>query len=396
MHEGDSVMDGWRAGTDARGRSLVAVDFDSDLPEIAFVADVARWLRTTPKAVRDRVRREQLPRPGRVGKRLAWSRALLLEWARECGRAAGTPRMSITLRPYIKDKTRYHVDMQIEHPTTQLPLRKRIVAPAGFDERQAQRWGEKELEKWLKTFTLQNTRQEDNADKTPAQNAQPAKCELTLEGFYRDRFEPKFIRFKRPATQTSYDSIWRNHLSTLGSMPLRALDTDAIDQLKTDLADKGLGATTINLILKKIAKMLRWALHRRLVAGVPLIELLEAKPPPRPHYAGEQLDELRQALAKLPPEDVIVFILAFECGMRTGEIAALRWIDVDMTRGFIKVSRSPSTGGKRGRARARSPPSASPRRWRTRSAASSDGALGSCTAARSTPSGSGPSTRSTA
>jgi integrase len=246
--------------------------------------------------------------------------------------------MSITLRPYIKDKTRYHVDMQIEHPTTQLPLRKRIVAPAGFDERQAQRWGEKELEKWLKTFTLQNTRQEDNADKTPAQNAQPAKCELTLEGFYRDRFEPKFIRFKRPATQTSYDSIWRNHLSALGSMPLRALDTDAIDQLKTDLADKGLGATTINLILKKIAKMLRWALHRRLVAGVPLIELLEAKPPPRPHYAGEQLDELRQALAKLPPEDVIVFILAFECGMRTGEIAALRWTDVDMTRGFIKVA----------------------------------------------------------
>jgi hypothetical protein len=75
--------------------------------------------------------------------------------------------MSITLRPYIKDKTRYHVDMQIEHPTTQTPLRKRIAAPAGLDERQAQRWGEKELEKWLKTFALQAPRQEEHTTEAP-------------------------------------------------------------------------------------------------------------------------------------------------------------------------------------------------------------------------------------
>jgi integrase len=248
--------------------------------------------------------------------------------------------MSITLRPYIKDKTRYHVDMQIEHPTTQKPLRKRIVAPAGLDERQAQRWGEKELEKWLRTFALQGPRQEENADKAPAQNALTTKCELTLEGFYRERFEPSYVRFQRPATQTSYDTVWRNHLSPLGSMPLCALDAETIDQLKTDLADKRLGATTINLVLKKIAKMLRWALHRRLIAGVPLIELIKVTKQPRPHYAGEQLDELRLALAKLPPEDVIVFILAFECGMRTGEIAALRWTDVNLAKGFISVSRT--------------------------------------------------------
>ena len=55
--------------------------------------------------------------------------------------------MSITLRPYTRDKTRYHVDMQIEHSINQTPLRKRVAAPAGLDERQAHRWGEKELEK---------------------------------------------------------------------------------------------------------------------------------------------------------------------------------------------------------------------------------------------------------
>jgi len=63
-------MDGSTPGLDARGRSLVPIDFDSALPEIAYVSDLARWLRTTEKAVRDRVRRDQLPRPGKVGKRL--------------------------------------------------------------------------------------------------------------------------------------------------------------------------------------------------------------------------------------------------------------------------------------------------------------------------------------
>ena len=112
----------------------MAVDGDATLPEIAYVSDVARWLRTTKKTIRDRVRREQLPRPGRVGKRLAWSRDLLLEWARACGRAPGAPRTNLTLRPYFKDRTRHHVDMQVEHSVTRHPLRRRIVAPAGLDE----------------------------------------------------------------------------------------------------------------------------------------------------------------------------------------------------------------------------------------------------------------------
>jgi integrase len=246
--------------------------------------------------------------------------------------------MSITLRPYIKDKTRYHVDMQIEHPITQAPLRKRIAAPAGLDERQAQRWGEKELEKWLKTFALQTPSQEERTTEArPIETRET--CELTFETFYRERFEPNYVRFQRPATQTGYDSLWRHHLSALGPMPLRAIDVDRIDTLKADMAKK-VGASTINLVLSKLAKMLRWALHRRLIAGMPLIEFLKVSPPSRPHYNSEQIDELRQGLAQLSPHDVIVFVLGFECGLRTGEIAALRWCDVDMKRGLITVSRT--------------------------------------------------------
>jgi hypothetical protein len=249
----------------ARGRSLVAVDFDSDVPEIAYVSDVARWLRTTPKAVRDRVRRDQLPRPGRVGKRLAWSRALLLDWARECGRAAGTPRMSITLRPYIKDKTRYHVDMQIEHPTTQLPCasaspRPRASTSARRSVGARRSWRSGSRRSRCRTRDRRTTRIR------PRPECTARKCELTLEGFYRERFEPNYVRFSARDSD-GYDTVWRNHLSALGTMPLRAIDVDGSTSSRPTSPDKGLGATSINLILKKLAKMLRWALHRRSSPG---------------------------------------------------------------------------------------------------------------------------------
>ena len=114
--------------------------------------------------------------------------------------------MSIKLRPYPKDKTRFHVDMQIEHPITQALTRKRIAAPAGLDERQAQRWGEKELEKWLKMLALPNPSQEEDTTETRPSEVR-GKCELTFETFYRERFEPNYVRFQRPATQIGYDSL---------------------------------------------------------------------------------------------------------------------------------------------------------------------------------------------
>jgi integrase len=326
-------------GGSERGRSPPVVDFDTALPELAYVTDVARWLRTTEKAVRDRVRRDQLPRPGRVGKRLVWSRALLLDWARECGRAAGTPRMSITLRPYFKDKNRYHVDMQIEHPITQAPLRKRIAAPAGLDERQAQRWGEKELEKWFKLLALSNPREEDS-EKAPITRATPERSELTLGRFYHERFEPRYVQFQRPATRESYSTLWRNHLSALENMPLRAVDTEAIDDLRSKLAKKGLKATSINVNIGKLGKMLRWALQRKLIDGLPLMERVKVTPQERPCYDEGQVEQLREALARLSPEDAVVFILGFECGMRTGEIAALCWSDINFSKRLIKVSRT--------------------------------------------------------
>lgn len=169
------------------------------LPEIVYVSDLAKWLRTSEKAIRDRVRRGQLPKPEKVGRRCAWSRGSIVSSTSE--NAAGRPectKMRITLRPYFKDRSRFQVDLQFTDPTTNAPVRARPVAPKGLTERQAHAWGMGELAKLLRgqgnLTTAPTIRREESAPIPPA----PKHIELTLEVFFRDNFTPNYSSFSGP------------------------------------------------------------------------------------------------------------------------------------------------------------------------------------------------------
>lgn len=110
----------------------------SHLPDLLFVPDFARLLQITPRALRQRAARGQVPPPFRLGKALAWTRGSVVDWLRDCGRSAGPVAVKITLRPYSHDKARWHVDVRLMHPnTTEREIRRRLVAPAGLSEAQA-------------------------------------------------------------------------------------------------------------------------------------------------------------------------------------------------------------------------------------------------------------------
>lgn len=310
-----------------------------NLPEIVYVRDLANWLRTTEKAIRDRVSRGQLPKPGRVGRRCAWSRALIVQWASEntAGRP-DMPKMRITLRPYTKDPTRFHVDLQFENPLTMRADRRRLVAPAGLTDRQAERWG---MNEWAKQFrTPTHPHEIHSEEKAPI----PQKHEQTLERFYRDDFVINYVSLQRAATQASYDSLWRHHLSVLGPLPMRAIDEHAIDKFRAEMTRKQLGASTINVLLAKLRKMLAWARKHKAIDTMPEIDKVKVSRKERPHYDMTQINQLRAMFHTLSSEDAVVFLLAFEGGLRTGEIAALRWEDIDLSNGVIKIRRTLSRG----------------------------------------------------
>ena len=67
-------------GGDNGGLSL------AEFPELLFVPDLARLLQITPRALRQRAARGQVPAPMRLGKALAWTRGSVASWLRDCGR----------------------------------------------------------------------------------------------------------------------------------------------------------------------------------------------------------------------------------------------------------------------------------------------------------------------
>jgi hypothetical protein len=212
---------------------------------------------------------------------------------------------------------------------------------------------------------------------------------MTLGRFYRERFEPNYVQFQRPATREAYGTLWRNHLSALENMPIRAIDIDTIDDLRSKLAKKGLKETSINVNLGKLGKMLRWALQRKLIDGLPLIERIKVVPQQRPHYDEDQVEQLRKALAtsRRRTSWCSSSVSSAGCGpVRSRRCAGATSTSASDSSRF----RGPCTAASRVRPRAPSAMSASPTPCSTRSPASSGAACECSTGARSTPRASTP------
>lgn len=62
---------------------------NDELPELATVRDVARWLHTTPKGVYAMVARGLIPGVVKVGRRVLFARASLVRWLEQ--RRASSP-----------------------------------------------------------------------------------------------------------------------------------------------------------------------------------------------------------------------------------------------------------------------------------------------------------------
>ena len=120
----------------ARGGETTAGDEASgpldELPVVLYVTDLARLLRVSEKALRQRVARGQVPAPFRSGKALAWTRDVVVSWLRDCGRSAGpSAMMKIKVRSYANDNTRFQLDIRFMHPIhTAQEVRRRMLAPA--------------------------------------------------------------------------------------------------------------------------------------------------------------------------------------------------------------------------------------------------------------------------
>lgn len=326
----------------------------ADLPEILYVPDLAALLRVTDKAIRHRVARGLLPPPMKLGRALAWTREVVLGWLRERGRSAGPVDMKITLRPYAKDNTRWQIDIRLMNPcNSDHEIRRRMVAPAGHDPKQARAWGERQVAALLRELVGESAAVKEPEVALPAltraptisaprKEVAPARARpVTLADFYATRFEPEHVALLKPSTRDYYAKVWSLYIApALGDLPLAAIDDDRISAFRAGLRRR-LAATTSNIILGKVARMLRFARKVRAIEALPVFEALpEPRKRPKEVYTEEQIEAML-AVARRHGTDVrAVLLLALDAGLRVSEICALEWRDVDLDHGTVLVQRS--------------------------------------------------------
>ena len=169
---------------------------------------------------------------------------------------------------------------------------------------------------------------------SPAADGEPG---ITVQEFI-SRWLRHVYGTKRPTTAESYDGLMRRYvIPVIGSVPLNCLTREHIDTVLSAAAPR-LSANTARLLRAVLGIALHRAERWEITGARNVVRLTD---PPRVEPQERlilQPSDARHLLEIAAGERLeIVYVLALFCGLRRGEILALRWHDIDLAKREIHV-----------------------------------------------------------
>jgi integrase len=190
--------------------------------------------------------------------------------------------------------------------------------------------------------------------KLAAESAERAHIERLLRGgpAVERKEAPKFEEFagsflticrakNKPSEAETKESILRIHLTP--AFGKRRLDQIRYAEIQDYAArkTKTLSPKTVNNHLTVVRRLLIVAKKRGLIEAVPEIEWLKV---PRPDFDFLTFEEGARLIGAADPGWSCMVIVAMKTGLRQGELLALRWEDIDLVAGLLRVRRSVTRG----------------------------------------------------
>ena len=157
---------------------------------------------------------------------------------------------------------------------------------------------------------------------------------------FLDRWHDWVTTNLSPKTCERYFDLLRLHVRPhLGVKPIQTIRPEDLNRLYTDLHQK-LAPRTIRhvhrVLHRAFGHAVRWGVVKRSIIGlvdVPKVPMAEA--------AALQLTEIPKMLSALRGKPLYpIAVVALGTGMRRGELLALRWQDIDLDGGSLRVERS--------------------------------------------------------
>jgi integrase len=142
----------------------------------------------------------------------------------------------------------------------------------------------------------------------------------------------------RGSTASGYESVLRNHVvPQIGHLKLARLGPKDVQNMLTELGNKGLAPRTVQLA-RAVTRMalqqaLAWGDVSRNVA-----DLVKGQKVERDAVSPWSAEECQQFLAGVEGDRYsAAYVVALTLGLRQGEIVGLRWQDVDLSRGEVRI-----------------------------------------------------------
>ena len=149
----------------------------------------------------------------------------------------------------------------------------------------------------------------------------------------------------RPRAYLRYEQSCRLHVNPyLGSTKLHKLKPLQLQNLYRRKLDTGLSPRSVQIIHATLNKALKQAVKWLLIPNNPA---QSANPPKAPNREMTSLskDQVKALLREAKGDKFeALYVLALTTGMRQGELLGLRWSDVDLDTGIVRVKRTVYNG----------------------------------------------------
>ena len=322
------------------GRSRETSDFDTVLT----ATEAAGLLKLSPRTL-EKWRSEGVGPPVlRMGRRVAYARRDLVRWLAEQearGRKESSVKnLEVTSRPYFKDRTRQHVDINLTHPLDPArAIRRRIVAPVGMDAVAATEWGRSEALKLYRELCQRPVDHDEQKERDHAKESNN-KTVKTLADFWPE-FEAGYVAELKRSSKLNYGTAWIHIRDVLASHRLDTIDERALSALRTRVRqERGLSYNYTRQICDAVCVALKYArsigeLPKRF--DLPRLTWAKQRKPKVEVYNREELE--RFIASAKSEEERVLYLLLTDGALRIGECAGLMWKDIRLAERSMEITR---------------------------------------------------------
>lgn len=239
--------------------------------------------------------------------------------------------MSVKVRPFRGKQGKWEVDIAFDWPDGEY-YREQLVAP-GSSRSVAQRWGEQRERELL---ARGKPRPEEVKKQREVPTLRAFKQRYLDEFCKAERQKPSTIAYKKIALRAYLEPV-------VGDKRLDAIDNADVQRIKASMATQS--PKSVNNVLVVLSTLLKKAAEWGVLDVMPCtIKLLKHHHGERPFLDFDELEALLDAARKLDRRAELVVLLGSNAGLRLGEILALRWSNVLLDRGVVRVAESEWNG----------------------------------------------------